>query len=171
MLVKIIRWLCKIFNIEIDDDINETKVKKEIKYIKREFMSSYELKFYQMLLELNNEYNIVPQVNLGTVITKIDNGYRNELFKNIDFGIFDKDFKNLLLLIEINDSTHNQPNRKKRDASVKNICESAGIKLMTFHTNMPNEKNYVINRIKTSINEINNIIESEIKDNNDVDLY
>jgi len=161
MLIKIIRWLCKIFNIQIEDDITEVETKKEISYTKKEFMSSYELKFYQILLELENDYNIVPQVNLGTIVTKVDNNrYRNELFRNIDFGIFSKDFKELLLLIEINDQTHNQPNRKKRDSSVKNICEIAGIKLMTFHTDKPNEKTYVINRIKNAIN--------EIKNNNDI---
>ena len=158
MLIKIIRWICNLFNIKIEDEDSETQVRKEIEYKKRKFMSTYELNFYKILLELGNDYNIVPQVNLGTVIEKVNKGYRNEIFINIDFGIFNKDFSELLLLIEINDSTHNQSNRKKRDNIVKDICKSAGIQLMTFHTDKPNENYYVINRIKNAISENNNTI-------------
>ena len=51
------------------------------------------------------------------------------------------------LLIEINDKTHKQSNRIARDIKVKEICEKADIKLITFYTNYPNKEDYVINRI------------------------
>lgn len=42
-------------------------------------------------------------------------------------------------------------NRIKRDIKVKNICNSANIKLITFYTNYPNNKDYVIKRIKQEL--------------------
>lgn len=119
-------------------------------------MSTYELLFYEKIKDLENEYKIVPQVNLATIVKKINRGYINELFKNIDFAIFDKDYKNVLLLIEINDSTHNKINRKDRDLKVKKICNDCNIKLITFYTKYPNEKEYVLKRIKEELDQQNN---------------
>lgn len=125
------------------------KTEQEVKiYIKRDFMTKTELHFYDKIKELETEYKIVPQINLATIIKKTNKGYINELFKNIDFAIFDKDYKNILLLIELNDSTHNKFDRKDRDLKIKKICNEANIKLITFYTMYPNKKEYVLNRIK-----------------------
>ena len=57
-------------------------------------------------------YKKKHQVNLGAIIEKKSSiKYRNGLFRNIDYGIFTKDFK-LLLLIELNDSSHKEYNKK-----------------------------------------------------------
>ena len=42
--------------------------------------------------------------------------------------------------------------RKNRDAKIKKICNAAGIPLLFFYTKYPNEKDYVINRIRNVIN-------------------
>ncbi len=126
-------------------------------YILKKFMTYNERKFYQILLNLEKtgNYKVHPQINLASIIDKNDGSrFYNELFRNVDFAIFDKDYQNLLLLIELNDESHSYSNRKARDIKVKSICESAGIKLITFYTKYPNEKDYVLNRI---INEINNL--------------
>ena len=34
---------------------------------------------------------------------------------------------------------------------VKKICNDIGVKLITFYTKYPNEKTYVINRIKSEL--------------------
>ena len=115
-------------------------------------MTNYEYKFYQNIKELEDEYQIVPQLNLAAVTKKINNNrYYSELFRNIDFAIFSKDYQELLLLIEINDQTHNNYNRRNRDMKVKKICNDIGVKLITFYTKYPNEKTYVINRIKNEL--------------------
>jgi len=88
--------------------------------------------------------------------------YQNELYRNIDFGIFDKDY-NILLLIEINDYSHQQNNRQKRDMQVKNITSQAGIKLIVFYTNKPNKPEYIIERILRELN-IKNPNSIDIKD-------
>lgn len=151
MIQKIILWIKRLFGLIEDEEKSEIKI-----YERKEFMSTYELLFYEKIKDLENGYKIVPQVNLATIVKKINRGYINELFKNIDFAIFDKDYKNVLLLIEINDSTHNKINRKDRDLKVKKICNDCNIKLITFYTKYPNEKEYVLKRIKEELDQQNN---------------
>lgn len=148
MIQKIIEFIKRLLGLE---NI-ETEQKEQFKIYKRkEFMTPSELIFYQTLKALEPEYKVIPQVNLASIIKKVNKGYINELFKNIDFAIFDNEFKKVLLLIELNDNTHNQIDRKDRDLKVKKICNDANIKLITFYTKYPNEKEYVINRIKGEI--------------------
>ena len=135
--------------------LSNKRINKNYKYYtQKKLMTNYEKYFYNILIELENEYNIKvqPQVNLATIINVNSNTkYHNELFRNIDFAIFTKDYEYLLLLIEINDKTHSQNNRINRDKKVKNIVEEAGIKLITFYSNYPNNKEYVKNRIKKEL--------------------
>jgi len=137
-------------------DNSKDTVHNEKIYIRKNFMTQTELVFYNKIKELESNYRIIPQLNLATVIKKVNKGYYSELFRNIDFAIFDKEYKTLLLLIELNDNTHNYSNRKNRDLKVKDICNNAGIKLITFYTNCPNEKNYVLKRINDELNNVNN---------------
>lgn len=131
-------------------------------YKSKPLMSDYEFKFYKMLDELKTTYEIIPQINLASIVKKVNNNkYYSELFRNIDFAIFSKDCKELLLLIEINDKTHNDPKRKDRDLKVQKICSDINVKLIKFYTYYPNEKDYVINRIKKEI-ESNNELKKDI---------
>ena len=153
ILILIIKILINKFNdkSKVQNGVNNT-------YFTRQLMTRYERYFYDILIELKDELNIeiMPQVNLATIINKEGNyTWRNELFKNIDFGIFSKDYEKLLLLIEINDKTHNNYSRRQRDIKVDNIVNNAGIKLIKFYSSYPNKKDYVKNRVR---DEINNII-------------
>ncbi|MBE6916660.1 MAG: DUF2726 domain-containing protein [Ruminococcaceae bacterium] len=74
--------------------------------------------------------------------------YRNELFRNIDFGIFDSNYS-LKLLIEINDESHMRADRSARDSKVKTICDEAGIPLIVFWTKYGINKAYIHNRLAT----------------------
>lgn len=159
LLEALLSFLDKLFD-NLFPTNNKSK-KKDYHYEKRQLMTRNEKYFYNILKELKNEnYEILPQLNLATIANKITpTRYRNELFRNIDFAIFSKDYEEILLLIEINDKTHNYRSRRSRDRKVKNICEKIGVKLITFYTNYPNEKNYVLNRIKKEldVNKIQNI--------------
>lgn len=161
-MLKLFFWLILILIIKIliNKFNNKPKVQNRVNntYSTRQLMTRYERYFYDILIELKDELNIeiMPQVNLATIINKEGNyTWHNELFKNIDFGIFSKDYEKLLLLIEINDKTHNSYNRKNRDLRVDNIVNNAGIKLIKFYSSYPNKKDYVKNRVR---DEINNII-------------
>lgn len=96
-------WLLAIIGVyTYIEKLNKKNPQKENKktpieksYNQKEFMTKSENEFYEKMLELKNEYEIVPQVNLATIIDKqTAEKYRNELFRNIDFGIFTKDYKN-----------------------------------------------------------------------------
>ena len=134
-----------------NDSIDKTPTLPRKKdYYKKPFMTKTEYYFYSIFKKLEDEFDIViqPQVNLATIIDKPESHYQNELYRNIDFAIFTSDYKDLLLLIEINDRTHNTFKRRKRDYKVDQICDNANIKLIKYYTNMPNEKNYVQERIR-----------------------
>lgn len=115
------------------------------------FMTANEKNFYNKLSKLEEKYKIVPQINLASIINKKNSKYRTELFRNIDFAIFDRNYDNLLLLIELNDYSHKSRYRHYRDFKVKKICAQVGIKLIVFYTSKPNNQNYVINRIEREI--------------------
>lgn len=111
-----------------DNNINKNQYKK--KY----FLTNTEKQFLSILYELK-KYNliIIPQINLATIIQKTGEfRYQNELYRNIDFGIFDKNY-NILLLIELNDISHQQYKRRERDMKVKEIVKQADIKLINFY--------------------------------------
>ena len=156
--ISIIIAICLILVILIKK-YYKTKQEEDIKnpittsYNLKSLMTPSEYSFYLKLKKLENNYIIHPQLNLATIINKTSNGsrYASELFRNIDFAIFTKNYSELLLLIELNDSSHNQYERKKRDFKVKKICNSMNIQLMTFYTNYPNEENYVYNRVISAI--------------------
>lgn len=134
--------------------IDVSKDSNKIQYIaKSSYLSECENNFYKILKDnFGNDYEIHPQIPLSAVVTKqkaFDNQYQNELYRIIDFGIFSKDSLKPLLLIEINDKSHNTQQRKERDDKVKEICDVANINLITFWTNYPNTEEYVTNRIKS----------------------
>lgn len=126
-------------------------------YFKKKIMTQCEDNFYKKMVPLENELNIriVPQVCLGAIIEKENDArYRNELFRIVDFAVFNNDFSKILLVIELNDRSHNNYYRNDRDNKVKMILNEAGIKLITFYTNMSNTTEYVQNRIKQNIGDI-----------------
>ena len=136
-------------NIEIEDSSST------VNYIPKKFLSNNEYNFLTKFIDLENELhvNVVPQVNLASVIEKVSTSrFNTELFRNIDFGIFNSDYSKLLLLIELNDESHDNYHRKKRDIKVHDICNKAGIKLITFYTKYSNEKEYVKSRIIKELN-------------------
>lgn len=127
----------------------------EIIYIKKEFMTDCEKRFYNVLKELEKDYRVVihPQVNLASIIKKSGNyKFENELFRNIDFGIFKEDYSDIIGLIEINDKSHYRKDRKNRDEKVKYILNKAGINILTYHTEYSNTRDYIKNRIIKNYN-------------------
>lgn len=132
---------------------NNTSEPAHKRYTKKEsLLTDCEKHFYNVLNKnFNDNFNIIPQVPLSAIISKekeYQNEYQNELNRIIDFGIFSKTGFKPLLLIEINDKSHLQKNRKQRDLKVNQICKEADIKLITFWTNYENTESYIVKRIK-----------------------
>lgn len=130
------------------------KSEKQFTYFQKPFLTESEKKFLDLMKPLE-KYGliIIPQVNLASIIKKDGNTrYNTELFRNIDFGIFDKNY-DVKLLIELNDATHNEKKRKYRDARVREITKIAKISFLTFYTNKPNRQDYVLHRIIEKLEE------------------
>lgn len=161
MLKKVLLFILRVLRLCKEDNITPTLATKEQTiYELKPFMTAYERKMYNVFLKLGDEYKVIPQINLASIIRKKNNDhYYNDLFRNIDFAIFDKECQKLLLLIEIDDASHDTYKRKQRDQKVNMICRDAGIKLLHFHTSYPNEENYVLKRIRNIIdNNVDNLI-------------
>lgn len=139
----------------LKENEKETKQISQTEYKPKEFLTKNELVFYNKLIKIEDvgDYKVIPQLNLASIIKKeATNKFQNELYRNIDFAIFNKSLTNLIILIELNDSTHEQNKRKYRDIKVKEICDKANIKLITFYTKYDNKEYYIINRILDNVN-------------------
>lgn len=121
-------------NTDIEKPLAEYKRKSSL-------LSRSEMGFYEILKSLfADKYLILPQVALVSVVDKLtQTSYRNELFRIIDFCLADKETYAPLLLIELNDSSHNRADRIERDRKVAQICESARMPLITIQTSEIND--------------------------------
>lgn len=136
----------------IDD--NKKPVDEEKKYEQKDSLLTHHEKYFYDILEENFgiNYKVQCQVNLASIINKTEQSkYQNELFRNVDFGIFDKETLKPLLLIEINDSSHKNKNRYERDLKVREILKQSNLNLITFYTSYENKKDYVIQRVKENL--------------------
>lgn len=148
-----------IYYDEDDDEPKYLDLEKEnitSKYhIKDKTISDCEMYFYNIIKKhFGEKYDIRVQVPLSSVIEKekdFERQYQNELYRSIDIGIFDIKTTAPLLLIEINDRTHHNKDRKVRDSKVKEICNQAGLTLLTFWTEYSNTENYIIKRIRENL--------------------
>lgn len=119
-------------------------------------MTETETKFWHKLKRLfGKRFIITPQVALCSIVQKNYDYYANELYRIIDFGIFTKRDYDLVALIELNDTSHMQVNRRERDEKVKQILEEAGLLdiFITFWTTKENSDEYVKKRIEEVIYE------------------
>ena len=93
------------------------------------------------------DHLVFPQINLASFINRTDDSrYRNELFRNVDFLITDSGY-HPKIVIEINDKSHLTHERRERDEKVKNICEEAGIPIITLWTSYGTNNGYIKHRI------------------------
>ena len=171
MLQAIVNWIKKLLgmtnhtvNHNTIDHSNEIDTLNRYQYVQKNIMTNSERMFYNKIRSLTDEYIIIPQLQLGAIIQRVgEHRFQNELNRRVDFGIFNKNYE-LIILIELDDTSHNKQNRKRRDHMVKTICSKCNIKLITFYTNMPNEQEYVINRILSTITGTTTIISVEDHD-------
>ena len=110
------------------------KIRSKPNYTAKEaLLTETEIRYYDEISEIVGEkYFLFPQINLASIVDKkSDTNSRTDLFRNIDFGVFDYNFKPILL-IEINDNSHIRKDRKERDEKVADILKKAKLPLVTF---------------------------------------
>ncbi len=136
-------------NISIDSD-------KDFLYsLKHTLISKNEQGFYEAIKNsVPAGFNVFPQINLATFISRTDDArFHNELFRNIDFLITDEKYQPKII-IEINDQTHLNPDRKERDEKVKKICEEAGIPIIKLWTSYGVNAEYIKSQIEKQLEAI-----------------
>lgn len=142
-----------IFEKTIEQKENKKYIEKNNKYEKKNLMTNSELEVYKKLKYIVKDKELIlqSQIVLSSIINKITNNYyANELYRIVDFGIFNSNGE-VLCLIELNDSTHLQKDRRIRDCKVKDILEEAQIPLITIWTNKENTIDYLEYRLQEYI--------------------
>ena len=108
-------------------------VNEEYRYAtKKSLMSEVERALYYRLLTYKIG-EVFPQVSLVSIVDKLTaQSYRNELFRTVDFVVCDARTNKPVLVIELNDASHNRDDRKLRDEKVRCILERARLPLCTL---------------------------------------
>jgi very-short-patch-repair endonuclease len=127
----------KIFLPEI---FSVKPVRPVYSYKRRDFlMSRPEHEFFDILVSaLENQYYVFPQVHLPNILDhKIvgqnwKGAFRHMDEKSVDFVICDKAYIKPLLVIELDDKTHEREDRVIRDEEVERILTQAELPFLRF---------------------------------------
>lgn len=106
--------------------------------IRDDFLSPTELSFYHILHTVTgNRAIICPKVGLAEIFfvsqPNENYGYRSRIVqKHLDFLLCDPQTLHPLLGVELDDASHNRPDRQARDAFVNKTFETANLPLLRF---------------------------------------
>ena len=112
-------------------------------YKRKKLLTENEKRYYNVLAPYAEKKNlqILSKIRLADLIEpKTNNTYKeNILFskikaKHIDFALCNKNDLNPILLIEVDDKSHNIPERKERDKFIDNALRGAGYKIIHIQT-------------------------------------
>ena len=123
--------------------------------LKNILISKSEQGFYAAIkTSIPEGFCVFPQINLTSFIDRTDDArYHNELFRNVDFLITDTEYRPKII-IEINDQTHMNNDRKARDEKVQKICEEAGIPILKLWTSYGVNPDYIKGRIDETLHQL-----------------
>jgi very-short-patch-repair endonuclease len=106
------------------------------------FMTKAEHEFYDTLSKaVGNDYLIFAQVHLPTLLDNKVVGqnwrgaFRHISEKSVDFVLCDKVYISPKLAIELDDRTHERPERQDRDHEVERMLKNAGMPLLRLNSN------------------------------------
>ena len=151
--------LIKIFLPEVFSEKEVSKNGSIYTHKRKDFlMSRAEHEFFNVLVgAVENRYYIFPQVHLPTILDHKIPGqnwkgaFRHIDEKSVDFVICDKAYIKPLLVIELDDQTHEREDRKERDVEVGRILNDSGLPLLRFdnhgHFDMEEVKRLVLDKL------------------------
>lgn len=137
--------------IKISSGSEKRKVFKNNKYsyyVKGQVMTRAEVEFFRKLNETVEErYFVFPQVHLSALLDYRVKGqdwriaFRHINGKSVDFVLCDKTSLQPAYAIELDDATHEKPDRMERDAEVERIFKEAQLPLVRFkNINVSNDE-------------------------------
>ena len=131
---------------------------KLLPYVKRErIVTKAELRFYKALQKaVQDDWTIFAMVRIADLL-RVDEGVKNRrpwvskiMAKHIDFVLCDPGNLEPVLCIELDDSSHQREDRRKRDEFVDDAMDSAGLPIMRI----PVRSSYKAREIRDLIDEI-----------------
>jgi hypothetical protein len=144
----------------------ETAAEPKFPYhLRDDLLSVAELDFYRVLQTAVSDWAVLLiKVNLGDLFyaSTGDYGqnmaYRNRIArKHVDFLLCDPKTMRPLVGIELDDSSHNRPDRQQRDAFVDNVFASARLPLV----HVPVSPSYPTDRLRAFLRQKANVIEGD----------
>lgn len=127
--------------------------KEHYPYTPRKTLLTYaEQKFYHKLYTIiQKEYPhlaIAPQVRLADIITCSNQdwykGYGPKISaKHIDFVLFNQKTTEIVLCIELDDSSHSRKDRRRRDIFVNNAMKTANVPLLHITTKDASNQEFI----------------------------
>lgn len=121
--------------VEGSDDQHE---RPKYRYARKQFfLTRAEHEFYDALIAaVGDKYHVFAQVHLPTILDNKVKGqdWRAALAhinrKSVDFVLCDKAYISPKLAIELDDKSHERPDRQERDKEVERILADAGVQLL-----------------------------------------
>lgn len=120
--------------------------KQNLPYKKKFLLTKNEWAFYKDLKKVTDKYNlhILSKIRLADLVevkSGLDNKTRMKYFgkiksKHIDFALCNPENLSILLLIELDDSSHDRSDRMERDSFVENLFQETGYKLLRVRSSV-----------------------------------
>lgn len=130
-----------------NNEINSDYIRKEnFPYRKKYLLTKNELKFYKCLKIIADELNlcVLSKIRLADLIEIYGHKNNSEYFKyfgkikakHIDFALAKKENLEIILLIELDDFSHNRQDRKSRDEFINEVCKQCNYKILHTQDNI-----------------------------------
>ena len=123
------------------------------------FLTRAEHECYDALVgAVGTEYRIFAQVHLPTLVDHTVRGqdWRAALAhinrKSVDFVLCDKAYLSPKLAIELDDKSHERPDRQERDREVERILREAGVPLLRLENRGSFSPSELTQKIKETLN-------------------
>ncbi|HBP43891.1 MAG TPA: hypothetical protein DD621_04405 [Clostridiales bacterium] len=124
------------------EDRNKYLKTKGVFLLKKNLFDNNEKEIYEFLQQtFEPNYHIIPKINLSAFLKPEKLDVDIDLIKNVSFGVFNKNYKIALVIDFSNDE---KANRKLHD-----ICESAGIPVLTTSASIFANKETFVGTIKS----------------------
>lgn len=111
-------------------------------YKRKDYINDFDSEFINKLHPLVDEFDIeiVPNVKLSDVVSKTEYGDISELDTIISFGIFSKDFKKIILLINLSNND-----------VVRSVCRKSKIGYMEVNSYSLTDLKHIKSRISKAL--------------------
>jgi len=138
----------------------DVEEKAKYRYNRKNFFPTRaEHECYDTLVEaVGAEYRIFAQVHLPTLVDHTVRGqdWRATLAhinrKSVDFVLCDKAYLSPKLAIELDDKSHERPDRQERDREVERILRDAGVPLLRLENHGNFNPSELAQKIKDALN-------------------